>query len=95
MRNLTFYFNFVINTNMNSVLEDIEKNINELIRKYNKLKEDNSNLHKKLALFKSKIEENDSKKIKAVNKLTKIINEIEQYISGEDNMGVTSGKGNE
>lgn len=80
---------------MNSVIEELEKNISELIKRYNKLKEDNTNLHKKLALFKTKIDESDSRRIKTVNKLTKVINEIEKYISEEDNMGVTSGRSNE
>jgi uncharacterized coiled-coil DUF342 family protein len=76
-------------------IDELEKNIIELIKRYNKLKEENINLQKKLTLLKTKVDESDSRRIKVVNKLTKVINEIEKYITEEQNTVVTSRKGNE
>ncbi len=80
---------------MNHVVEELEKNVRELIKRYNKLREDNANLHKKVAFLKSTIEESDSRRIKIVNKLTKIIAEIERYVAEEERTGITSRRSNE
>ncbi len=80
---------------MDHAVEELEKNVRELIKRYNKLREDNANLHKKLALLKSTIEESDARRAKIVNKLTKIIAEIEKYVSEEERAGITGGRGNE
>lgn len=87
---------------MSQAIEELEKNIGELIRRYNKLKEENANLHKKIKekekdynVLKSKMDETDSRRIKVVNKLTKVINEIEKYIVEEDNRELVEGRSNE
>ncbi len=87
---------------MSQAIEELEKNIGELLKRYNKLKEENANLHKKIKekerdynILKSKMDENDSRKIRVLNKLTKVINEIEKYIAEEDESGVVEGRTND
>lgn len=79
---------------MQSIIDELEKNVTELIKRYNKLKEENLILHKKLSQLKSRIDESDVKRIKVLSKLTKVINEMERYIT-EEQGNVGDAKGNE
>lgn len=79
---------------MQSIIDELEKNVTELIKRYNKLKEENLILHKKLSQLKSRIDESDAKRIKVLSKLTKVINEMERYIT-EEQGNVGDAKGNE
>jgi len=83
-------------------MEELEKNLHELIKRYNKLKEENAHLLKKIKekekdveIMKLKLEDNDTKRIRAVNRLTKVIEKIEEFISEEINSEIKTGRGNE
>lgn len=75
---------------MNPLIEELAKNVSELIKRYNRLKEENLNLLKKIKEkerdyqeLKTKFDEIDTKRVKAIGMINKVISKIDQFIPEE------------